>query len=496
MLVVMCVTLYTSRVILSALGETDYGIYNVVGGIVTIMGFLNGALGSSTSRFLTYELGAGEIDRLKKTFAATLNMHIAIAILVVILGETIGLWFFYTQLNIPAERVQAAFWVYQFSIITSCISFTQVPYNASLIAHENMSIYAKVGLYEAFSKLLIAYFIVISPIDNLVFYALLLLINSAGIQLFYRFYTRIKYTECRFSFFYNKKLYRKLISYGGWDLFGSSAVVCQNQGINILLNIFFGPTVNAARAVAYQVQSGVTAFTNTFLIAVRPQVIKSCAIQNYRQMYNLTFYAAKFAFLLMLTLILPICFEMDFILGIWLGNNIPEYTSVFAIIVLLTVLMETWHQGYLMAFHAIGKIKAGNIWGGTLMILSLPVSYLLLKFLDMDAYIVFIVIFVCNFIMQVIGWFLIYHYVPFDWKALILKVYLSTILIAILSLLMPTIIHIVMIEGWKRFFTTLLTTSLSVLLLSWWIAFEGEERRRLKTQLIKIREKYFTKFVK
>ena len=158
--------------------------------------------------------------------------------------------------------------------------------------------------------------------------------------------------------------------------------------------------------------------------------------------------------------------------------------------------METWHQGYLMAFHAIGKIKAGNIWGGTLMILSLPVSYLLLKFLDMDAYIVFIVIFVCNFIMQVIGWFLIYHYVPFDWKALILKVYLSTILIAILSLLMPTIIHIVMIEGWKRFFTTLLTTSLSVLLLSWWIAFEGEERRRLKTQLIKIREKYFTKFVK
>lgn len=355
-LIIMVVSIYTSRVILDVLGASDYGIYNVVGGIVTMMSFLNGALGASSSRFLTYELGRGDQDKLNRTFSASLNLHICVALIVLILGETLGLWFFYEKLIIPADRIVAAFWVYQFSIITTMISFTQVPYNASLIAHENMSIYAYVGLYEAISKLVIVYLLLASPIDKLIFYGMLLMLNSIGIQLFYRFYTTKRYKECRFRIVKEKPLYKTLLSYSGWDLFGGVAVICQGQGINILLNLFFGPVVNAARAIAVQVQNAVSMFVNNFLTAVRPQVVKNFAEDNTDEMYRLTFNAAKFAYLLMLALVLPVCFEIDFILHLWLGKNMPSDTPIFAVLVLCTYLMETYHQASLMSYHAIGKI--------------------------------------------------------------------------------------------------------------------------------------------
>ena len=202
-----------------------------------MMACLNGALSASTSRFLTYELGTGNIDLLKKTFSASLNLHICVALLVLLVGETIGLWFFYEKLVIPDERMNAAFWVFQFSIITTMVYFTQVPFNASLISHENMSVYAYVGLYEAISKLIIVYLLKLAPFDHLIIYALLLMLNTVGIQMFYRIYTSRKYSECRFQIVKDKVLYKKLLSYSGWDLFGNCAVICQNQGINILLNL-------------------------------------------------------------------------------------------------------------------------------------------------------------------------------------------------------------------------------------------------------------------
>ena len=311
----MVVTFFTSRIVLQVLGETDYGVYNVVGGIVTMMAFLNGALGASTSRFLTFHLGRGDQEALKKTFAATLNLHLLIALLVIILGETIGLWFFYEKLNIPDDRMVAAFWVYQFSIITTCINFTQVPFNASIISHENMSIYAYVGLYEALSRFGIAYLIYLSPIDKLIFYALIYMLNTVLVQLFYRLYTKRLYSECRFQFVREKSLYRQLLTYGGWDLFGGMASVAQGQGINIVLNLFFGPSVNAARAIAVQIQTGVTAFVQNITVAFRPQVIKSYACGDTARMYSLTFKAAKYSYALMLALSIPICFEMPFILS-------------------------------------------------------------------------------------------------------------------------------------------------------------------------------------
>ena len=250
MLLVMGVSVFTSRVILQTLGVEDYGIYNAVGGIVAVIGVLNGALASSTRRFLSYELGMKDAEMLKRTFSVSLNLHMAVAFIVLLLAETIGLWFFYEKMVIPVERLSAAWWVYQFSIVTVMVNFTQVPYNASLIAHENMSIYAYVGLYDAFSRLAIAYLLSLSPMDDLVFYALLLMLIT------------------------DKTLYKRQLAYSGWEMFGGLASISQGQGINILLNLFFGPMVNAARAVAYQIQTAVNHFVINFLMATRPQVIK------------------------------------------------------------------------------------------------------------------------------------------------------------------------------------------------------------------------------
>lgn len=480
---VMVVTFYTQRIILQVLGASDYGIYNVVGGIVAMMLFLNSSLGSSSSRFLTYALGEGNVEEIKKTFSASLNLHICVAILVLILGETIGLWFLYNKLVIPTDRMDAAFWVFQFSVITAMINFTQVPYNATLIAHENMSIYAYVGLYEAFSKLAIVYLITISPIDNLIFYALLLMLNSAAIQFFYRFYTTRHYDECRFRLVKDKDLYKKLLNYSGWELFGGLAVVTQGQGINILLNLFFGPIVNAARAIAVQIQHAVTMFVQNFLVAVRPQVVKSMAEGDIIRMYNLTFYSAKFAYLLMLALVMPICFEIDFVLKTWLGDNVPENTNLFAVIVMLTYLMETYHLASLMPYHAIGKVNVGNMVGGSMMITSLPIAYILLKF-GFPAYSAFISIFAVNFIQMFFGWWLLHHYVKYSYKDLIMKVYYPTFLISVIGMIPSIVIVNTMDEGWYRFILLLALTEAVLLSLSYNFGLNKEERVSLKSAVV------------
>lgn len=478
MMVVMLVSLFTSRVILNTLGATDYGIYNVVGGIVTIVSFLNSALGASTSRFLTFALGEKNIQKQRSTFGACLNLHIGIALLVLILGETVGLWFFYEKMVIPDERMVAAFWVYQFSILTTMVSFTQVPYNASLIAHEEMSIYAYVGLYEAFSRLFIAYLITISPIDNLIFYGLLLLVNTVIVQLFYRWYAVKHFEECRFSLVKDKTLYKQLLSYGGWDLFGNLALVCQGEGVNLLLNVFFGPIVNAARAIAFQIQGAVTQFVGNFMTAVRPQVIKNYAEGNVNKMYTLTFYTAKFSYILMLALVVPIIYEIRFILGIWLGSAVPDETALFAVIVLMTYTWRTFHIAALMPYHAIGKIKTGNITIGTLMIATLPMGYVLFKF-GCPAYSVFLAIFAVEIVGMFAIYWLIHRYEYFPYKYVFTKILMPCGLVTIFTIIVPAFITHLMRDGWLRFIIVGVTTEFALILSALYLGLNKEERTRI-----------------
>lgn len=488
MLVVMGVTIFSSRIILKGLGASDYGIYNVVGGIVSMMVFLNSALNASTSRFLTYELGVGNREQLNKTFSASLNLHISVAIIVFFICETIGLWFLYHKMVIPLDRMTAAFWVFQFSIVSMAINYTQVPYNAALVSHENMAIYAYVGLYEAFSKMGIAYLISVSPIDRLVFYGLLLMLNTVLIQLFYRFYTKSRYEECRFRIVKDKTLYKKLLSYSVWDLFGGLAGVSQNQGVNILLNMFFGPVVNAARAISFQLQTAVKLFINNFLTAVRPQVVKSFAENNYGRMYGLTFKAIKYSLIIMMALVAPIIFETDFVLTIWLGDTYPAETSLFAKIILVSALFDVIEVGQNMAFHAIGRIKTGNIVCGTIMILSLPISYVLLK-LGLPSYVPFVIAIITNVINEILTLLIMKSYIDFSLKELFYNTYLPVIIVIVIVCGVPFLICRFMEGGVLRFFINLLAIEVTLFVFGWLLCLSRGE----KSQILSVISKYIGK---
>lgn len=488
MVLVMLISLYISRVILQTLGASDFGVYNVVGGVVVLMSFINGPLHSATVRFLTYELGRQDIKKLSDTFAASLNLHLGAGLLAIILGETIGLWFFYNKLVIPEDRMTVAFWVYQFSIINCFFDFTQVPYTASINAHEKMSVYAYIGLYEAISKLTIVYLIAISPWDKLLLYAFLLMLNKIAIQFFCRYYTRTHYQECRFRLFWDKPLYSKLSSYAGWDTFGGVAYVCENQGINVLLNLFFGPVVNTARAIALQIQTAVSLFVNNLLSAIRPQVVKNYAVGNYKEMYHLTFSATRYTYFMLIILILPIIFEIDTILHLWLGKSVPEYTSIFSILVLLITLINTIDLTILMAFHAIGKIKFGNIFGGTVMIASLPIGYLCLE-IGCEPQIVFVVVIIINIIETIFDLFLTRYYVPFSLKDFFKITIFPAAIVTAISLFAPVIITELFSPTVGRFLFNTCVTEFLLFVSIWLFGINSSEKKYLqkviKTKLLK-----------
>lgn len=479
MILVMVVSLYTSRVILNTLGASDYGVYDVVGGVVTIMTFLSGALGASTSRFLTYDLGLCDQNKLNNTFSAALLLHLGVAVLVVIFGETIGLWLLNNKLVIPDGRMTAAFWVLQASILTTAINFTQVPFSASIISHERMSIYAYVGLYDAAAKLAIAFLITVAPYDKLILYAFLLTANTLVVTTFYMLYTRRQYMECRLRKVREFGLFKRLLNYTGWELFGGVASVSQGQGISIVLNMFFGTIVNAARGITQQISSAVTLFVTNFLLASRPQVIKYCAEGNYDDMYNLTFRTAKFSYLLMLAMVVPLCFEIDYILHIWLGDNVPDYTNIFTIIVLITGLVSSLHTASLMPYHAIGKIGKGNVIGGTLMFLSLPLTYILFK-VGLPPYWAFIAIFITNTLQQITTWMVIHSYVRYSYWELVKKVYLPIGIVTILSILCPLVINRFMEQGGVRLIVLFVCTELVLVVIIYTIALTSSERYTFK----------------
>ena len=360
MLFYMAVSLYTSRVVLQTLGIEDFGIFNVVGGVLSMLGFLNASLTGSTSRFITFALGKNDYSLLRKTFAGTSNLHFGLAIFIVVIAETIGLWFLNTQLIIPENRIVAANWIYQASIISAFIGIAQMPYSSIIVAHEKMNIYAYMGILEVSLKLLIVYLLIISPFDKLISYSFLYASVSVLINFMYAFYCHKNFSECRHKLFWDREFYKELLTFSGWTLYSTLSWMFKGQGVNMLLNIFFGPVVNAARSIAFQVNSAVKSFISNFSTAFNPQITK--------------LYAAG---------------ETQFILGLWLGI-VPEYVVLFTRLVLIESLIEVLGTAMTYGISASGKIARYQILNGTVNLLNLPLSYLLLK-LGFGASTVFIV---------------------------------------------------------------------------------------------------------
>lgn len=378
MILVMGVTLFTTRIVLKNLGVDDYGIYNVVAGVVSMFAFLNSSMAGATQRFLSFELGINDEKRVNTVFCQSVIIHILIAIIILILAETIGLWFVYNKLTIPDERFGAAMWVYQIAILSFLFQIINVPYHACIIAHEKMNVYAWVSILDVLLKLGIAYAISVSPFDKLVSYSLLILMTTIVMFLFYRIYSKRHFKECVFHLKFNKEKFKEMFSFAGWNIIGNMAFALRNQGSNILLNMFFGPAVNAARGVAHQVDGAVEHFVTNFQTASNPQIVKTYALEEYNETLRLVCQCSKFSFYLMILLGLPIIFQVDYILSIWL-TNVPEYTTIFVQLILLNGIIDSISKAIKTYIKATGKVKWYMIIQGGFYLLALPVIYLFLK---------------------------------------------------------------------------------------------------------------------
>lgn len=374
--ITMLVGLYTSRVALQVLGVSDYGIYGVVGGIVAFMGFLNGSMSGATSRFLTYELGRGTEGKLKETFVSAFWVHLIIAVIIFVLAETVGLWFLYNKLVIPDVRMDAAFWVYQFSVASAVLGITQVPYNASVISHEDMDLYAYIEIANVLLKLLIVYLLMVITIDKLILYAALYFAVSFGIAMYYRWYCIHYYEESHLTLTWDKEIVNKMLKFCGWDLYGNGCVVAKQQGINFLVNMFFGVTLNAGISIASVVSGTLSGFTSNITLALRPQIIKNYAQKDCIAMQNLMSQGIKYIILLQACCTIPFVLEADYVFHLWL-DTVPPYAVLFCQWMFIASLFSASNGILIVAIHATGRIKYLSYISGSISVIQLPILYLL-----------------------------------------------------------------------------------------------------------------------
>lgn len=390
MLFLMIISLYTSRVVLNTLGVEDYGINNVVSGFIGMLGFLSGSLGAASSRFITYDLGIGDMSIMKRTFGNIVTIHLLLAVIILIIGETIGLWFVLNKLQIPENRMTAALWVYQFSIFSFILSIVSVPYNATIIAHERMKAFAYISIVDAILKLLIVYLLVVIPYDKLIIYAILFFCIQIFDRIVYGVYCYRHFEETKTKLAFNKRLFKEIFSFAVWTMNGNLAVIGYTQGINVLLNMFFGPVVNAARGVAVQVQSVVQSFCNNFQMALNPQLTKSYAQNDLEHMQQLLKVSSKFSFFLLFIISLPLMLEAPLVLKWWLGI-VPEHTVNFLRLILCSSMLIALSNPLVVSVHATGRIKKFQAIEGTMLLCIVPIAYLLLKFFGIKPEYVFCV---------------------------------------------------------------------------------------------------------
>ena len=376
MIIIMLVSLYTSRVVLSVLGVEDFGVFNVVGGFVSIFSLISGSMATTISRYLTFELGKNDKNKLRVVFCTSVNIQIGLSFLILLLAEAFGIWFLNCKMNIPDSRMEAANWVFQFSLLSFCVNLINVPYSSVIIAHEKMTSFAYFSITETLLKLGIVFLLSESPFDHLVTYSFLLLAVTILMRLGYVLYCCRYFEESKYHFVFDKGLLKEMGSFAGWNYLGAGAYILRTQGLNILLNLFFGVAVNAARGIAAQVESAVAQFVSNFTMALAPQITKSFARDDRAYMYQLICMGAKFSYFMMLAIIVPIIYEAPIILKLWL-ETVPEFCTLFLRLTLVAVLFDTLSDTLGKAMLASGKIKKFHIYVSGLVIMIFPVSYLL-----------------------------------------------------------------------------------------------------------------------
>ena len=474
MLFLMLISLYTSRVILNALGVEDYGIYNVVGGVVTMFSVLSGSLNAAISRFITFELGTGNIERLKKVFSSSVTIQAIIALVIIVLAETVGLWFLNEKMVIPENRLIAANWCFQFSIITFTINLLAVPFTASIIAHEKMSAFAYISILEALGKLIIAWCIVVNPIDKLVFFALMVAIVTCSVSLLYAWYCMRHFKECVYHFYYDHDLLKQMFNFAGWNFIGASSAILRDQGGNIILNLFFGPTVNAARAIAVKVSAVLTSFVQNFMVALNPQITKSYANGDHDYMFKLMFQGARLSYYILLLLCIPILLNTNYILVLWL-KLVPEHTVLFVRLIIIFIMSESISGPLITAMLATGKIKNYQIVVGGLQMMNLPIAYLCLYLGAMPESIVLVAIVISQCCLAA-RLFMLRRMIGLQVGLYMRKVYFNVLTVTLMALIIPAFLYHYLLESFTTFITLSVLSIPCTLLSCLFVGSTNEER--------------------
>lgn len=440
MLLLMAISLYTSRVLLHAIGVEDYGIYNVVGGVVAMFSIISSSLSAAIQRYITFELGKSDEGNPQKVFSTSINIQLVLIILVLILLETIGIWFLNCKMVIPNNRMVAANWVFQFSIITFCVNLWSIPYNACIIAHEKMSAFAYISIIEAISKLAICFLVKQSAVDRLMLYALLMLIVGLVIRFLNGWYCKKNFSECRYKAELDEGLLKEMFTFSGWNFLGATSSVLNTQGINLILNVFFGPSVNAARGIAVSLSNAVVGFANNFMVALNPQITKNYASCNFDYAYTLVFQGARLSYYILWILCLPIIITTPYLLQLWLGE-VPENACIFTQLVLVYSLSEALGGPLITLMLANGNIRDYQIVVGGLQLFNLPICYVVLK-LGGAPYTVFIVGIALSIFSELARIIMLRRMIPFPGLRFIKSVLLNVLLVSILSAIVPMLTYL------------------------------------------------------
>lgn len=488
MLFLMLISLYTSRVILDALEVEDYGIYNVVGGFVSMFALISAALTSACSRFLNFELGKGDPERQNVVFSTAVTIQWGLAILVAVLSEAIGVWYVNNVMVLPPERLTAANWCFQFSVFNFCMNLITVPYNASIIAHEKMKTFAYVSIFQGLAQLGISFMVYYEPFDRLVFYALMLMILQFLIRYMYQVYCRKHFEECHYRFVLDKPLFKHMLSYSLWHLVGNGASVLKNHGVNLVLNFFFGPAVNAARGLANHVDGAVNQFASNFMMAMNPQITQSYSRGDLNNMFQLVNRGSRFSFYLLFVLALPVIINADYILHIWL-KEVPAHTVAFVQLTLISMMISSVSKSLITAQNATGDVRNYQLVVGGILLLNLPLSYLFL-FFGMTPEIVVVV----SIVVEILAFLARMYMLPFTIKEFKPLLFLRDVIFKCFAVILfavpvPALTYLYLPENFSTFILNVFVCILSSGLVIYCIGCKSNERVMLMSVVRKIKNK-------
>lgn len=476
MLFGMLVSLYTSRVLLNALGVEDYGVYGAVGGFVSMFSLISASLSSSVSRFLTFELGTGNKEKLSRVFSTSILIQIALSLIVILLSETVGIWFLHHKMTIPPDRMHAAEIVFQASIVSFIFGLLAVPFSASIISHERMGVFAFFGIFEIIARLFIVLFIAYSSwvTDRLIVYSILVMCLGLTMQGIYLYYCRRSFEECRITFTFDRKIFKEMSSFGSWVFIGCTAGLLKDQGVNLLYNLFVGPVLNAARGIANSVNTAVTSFASNFMTALNPQITKLYAAGDLEYTHSLVERGSRFSFYIILFFAVPILLETEFILGIWLGK-FPEHSIDFVRLVLMMSLISTLSNTLINLQTATGKIRNYQIVVGGILLLNFPLSYLCLK-LGMQPEATYIVAIIVDVACLFARLLFLRKMAGLSMSHFIRYVLVNVTMVTVVAVILPFLLHISMPFGWQRFLTVGFVSVVTVLLSVLYIGCTADER--------------------